>query len=120
MNPFTLAMLRTVVTPYYSPKAIDDDTAVSIWASTAASLLTHIKDENSMLSQITKDIEKDVIEEFILDGLEVIKYMKDSSEFRMWLENEVIRLEIFPDVKTMKLECVKAQIALSTFLANMN
>lgn len=118
MNPFTLAIMRTVVTPYYSPQASNDDDAVAIWAATAVKLLADIKDEKSAFSRLTKDVEKDIVEEFVLDGLEVIKYMKDSSEFRVWFESESIRLGIYDDVKTMKIECVKAHIALSAFLAN--
>jgi hypothetical protein len=118
VNPFTLAIMRTVVTPYYSPQASNDDDAVAIWAATAVKLLADIKDEKSAFSRLTKDVEKDIVEEFVLDGLEVIKYMKDSSEFRVWFESESIRLGIYDDVKTMKIECVKAHIALSAFLAN--
>lgn len=118
MNPFTLAIMRTVVTPYYSPQATTDDDAVSIWAVTAVKLLADLKDEKSTFSHITRDVEKDIVEEFVLDGLEIIKYMKNSGEFRVWFENEVLRLGIYPDVKTMKIECVKAYIALSSFLAN--
>jgi hypothetical protein len=118
VNPFTLAIMRTVVTPYYSPQASTDDDAVAIWATTSVKLLADIKNEKSTLSHLTKDVEKDIVEEFILDGLEVIKYMKNSGEFRVWFESEAIRLGIYPDVKTMKIECVKAHIALSAFLAN--
>ena len=118
MNPFTLAIMRTVVTPYYSPQAVNEDDAVAIWAATATKLIIDLKDEKSLISQVAKDVEKDIVEDFILDGLEVVKYMKDSSEFRVWFENEVVRLGIYPDVKTMKIECIKAQLALSAFLAN--